>query len=133
MRTHKGEGHGRWKGGRLKKRDGYIIRHINTFDANEQALLKPMVHEMGKGALYVMEHRAIVALNLGHPLKRWEIVHHINGDRADNRLGNLQLHPLNAEHLAHTIAQNLEAKKWQRAFYRATAMWLRERERAYQA
>ena len=37
----------------------------------------------------VMQHRFIVESVLGRPLKREEVVHHINGDKTDNRNENL--------------------------------------------
>lgn len=39
----------------------------------------------------MLEHRAVMQSNLGRGLIRHENVHHINGDRSDNRLENLEL------------------------------------------
>ncbi len=82
-------------------RDGYAIRHRNTFTPQELVILETMFNHgcRGKhGFGYVKEHRAIMALHLGRPLTRDEIVHHINGNKLDNRLENLLLLNVHRHH-----------------------------------
>ena len=76
-----GEEHPRWKGGRVKTR-GYIKVWLSPDD-----FFSPMRDKRG----YVLEHRLGLAKHLGRCLQPWEVVHHKNHIRDDNRLDNLQL------------------------------------------
>ncbi len=86
---YRGDGNPAWKDGR-RVVGGYVYLYRPE---------SPMATEAG----YVAEHRLVVSESVGRPLKRGEVVHHKNGDKADNRLENLELFASNAEHLRHEL------------------------------
>ncbi len=61
---------------------GYVMVHLEPDN-----FYFPMAWKNG----YVKEHRLIMAQHLGRCLWEWEIVHHTNNIRDDNRLQNLTL------------------------------------------
>lgn len=70
------------RGGRVRNVGGYTLVIPDPDDP---------VGGMRHGNGYVMEHRLVMARSLGRPLEAHETVHHINGDKSDNRVENLQL------------------------------------------
>ncbi len=64
-----GEKHGRWKGGKVLRKDGYIL-----------------VEENGERQL---EHRKVMEIELRRRLRSDEHVHHLDGNKSNNSINNL--------------------------------------------
>lgn len=75
--------HPHYSGGPVRMSNGYMGIKGDDHDPIDRL----MMSSIG----YVPQHRYVMAHALGRPLSRRETVHHINGNRDDNRLENLQL------------------------------------------
>ncbi len=76
-RNRKGDKSPTWKGGRIKSQ-GYILIYDPT-------------HRRAKSSGYVREHILVMENKLNRELYPNENVHHLNGNKEDNRPENLEL------------------------------------------
>jgi hypothetical protein len=77
--SRRGSDNNLWKGGRIKTELGYI------------GILSDEYPSMRSKTGYIPEHRLVMARNLNRPLEKWESVHHIDGNKENNDISNLQL------------------------------------------
>ena len=78
IKSRKGKRGGMWNGGRIITKLGYV------------QIWKPE-HPNANKSKYIFEHRLVMSEHLGRPLNSWEVVHHKNGIKNDNRIKNLEL------------------------------------------
>lgn len=81
-RERRGEKSPLWKGGRVISPQGYVFVLLQPDDP---------FYSMVDRRNYVLEHRLIIARELGRPLLRTEQVHHIDGIKDHNARSNLML------------------------------------------
>ncbi len=98
--THhvRGKNHYRWQTGKHISVDGYVKIRVGT------------THCLADPNGYAYEH-TLVWFSAGHSIEESEVLHHINGDKQDNRLENLMIrnkreHPF----YDHGLGENRDAK-----------------------
>lgn len=82
----------------VKFHDRYHVGHLTTH--NGYIMVKAEGHPEADSKGYVREHRLVMERKLGRRLEPGEIVHHINGNKQDNRPENLEV-MLTEDHVKH--------------------------------
>lgn len=95
-RKRSGDVHPSWKGGRYIDHHGYVMVSVRSG------------RNSGSGwENYRKEHVVVMEEHLGRPLKRNEVVHHIDGDKTNNSLENLWLTTRSGHRRAHLSLQGV--------------------------
>jgi hypothetical protein len=68
-----------WKGGRVVASNGYVLIRVDVD------------HHLADVRGYAYEHRLVAEIVLGRRLRRGEVVHHRDGDKANNNPENLEV------------------------------------------
>lgn len=82
LKAQRGSLNPAWRGGKHKTTQGYVTILVGRH-------------------LYQLEHRHVMEKYLGRKLLSTEHVHHLNGDKTDNRIENLRLISQEEHGLAH--------------------------------
>lgn len=92
----KGSNHSSWKGGKYIDAHGYVMIHCHNPNAKS------------KWEHYKKEHVSVMETNLKRSLEKKEVVHHIDGDKQNNKIENLALLSGHIEHQSvHQSLQNI--------------------------
>ena len=87
-RIGRAENHYNWKGGINLNKQGYIVEYVR-----KDSSYYPMATNTGGKRFggYILQHRLVMAKHLGRCLHPYELVHHIDGNKQNNVIGNLKL------------------------------------------
>ena len=80
-----GEDNSHWGGGKIKNNEGYVLIYLPE-------------HPHCLNGRYILEHRLVIEEILGRYLLPTEIIHHIDGNRTNNKPSNLRLLNCKGEH-----------------------------------
>jgi len=95
-RKRRGSKHPSWNGGKYTDREGYIMVSVRQGRSNKSGWTN-----------YRKEHVVIMEEHLDRPLKKEEVVHHIDGNKANNLLENLWLTDRKRHRKAHASLQKV--------------------------
>ena len=82
-----------WRGGRYITKKGYV-----------------MVMTPDRG--YVFEHRIVMESHIGRKLRKGETIHHLDGDRTNNKIENLRYFENHSIHLRHENRKGSKSPTW---------------------
>lgn len=85
--SNEGTKNNNWKGGKSIASNGYVLVRVGVN------------HHLADVRGYAYEHRLIAEAKIGRKLEKGEQVHHINGNKQDNRPDNIEVMKSGAHHL----------------------------------
>jgi hypothetical protein len=98
-RIGRAENHYNWKGGINLNKQGYVVEYVKKSN-----LYFSMAANSHRAGGYILQHRLVMAKHLGRCLEPFEVVHHINGNKQNNKIENLRLTNRNSHGLAYRLA-----------------------------
>lgn len=95
----------------------YCSRECYGSAKKERKLLTDGYYGFSLNGKEYREHRYLMEKHLGRKIKQSEVVHHINGDRLDNRIENLQVMTRAEHNRLHFHTSGLTKKEYKRKWY----------------
>jgi len=98
-----GSKHPMWKGGKSLTGSKYILLRASLLSKEDRDKYGSMITKKNT----ILEHRLVAAKKIGRPLTQFEIVHHLNGDKTDNRPENLIVLTRKEHNIEHYLKEGL--------------------------